>query len=251
MNAPTVCCRGCRRSCRRPEPEPDPEPELIESTGPEGDVQAPGDDRIRAKIADVIKTRVRQSPAIQVESVAPLTRGRGRGPDPLILNSGMRGTLPPEPPLTAAKRQEWSEEPPLVEPEARYDSFEQPDLPQPEPQPQAIQPRIPVAEPKKVVQHTQRRAPQPSSRAIAEAQPALQFEESAQVAYDLPPLSLLNKPANVTRHHLSDDALEENARMLETCWMITASRARSSRSVPARLSPCMNWSPRRASKPAV
>ncbi|RKT27971.1 DNA translocase FtsK [Roseovarius halotolerans] len=200
---------------RRPEPEPDPEPELIESTGPEGDVQAPGDDRIRAKIADVIKTRVRQSPAIQVESVAPLTRGRGRGPDPLILNSGMRGTLPPEPPLTAAKRQEWSEEPPLVEPEARYDSFEQPDLPQPEPQPQAIQPRIPVAEPKKVVQHTQRRAPQPSSRAIAEAQPALQFEESAQVEYDLPPLSLLNNPANITRHHLSDDALEENARMLE------------------------------------
>ncbi|MCZ0813672.1 MAG: DNA translocase FtsK 4TM domain-containing protein [Pseudomonadota bacterium] len=198
---------------RRPEPEP--EPELIESTGPQGDVQAPGDDRIRAKIADVIKTRVRQSPMIQVESVAPLTRGRGRGPDPLILNSGSRDVLPPEPPLTAAQREGWPDDPPRVAPESQPHPQEQPDLPQPEPQAQASQPRIPVAEPRKVVQHTQRRAPQPSSRAIAEAQPALQFEESAQVEYDLPPLSLLNNPANITRHHLSDDALEENARMLE------------------------------------
>ncbi len=196
-------------------PEPDPEPELIESTGPQGDVQAPGDDRIRAKIADVIKTRVRQSPALQVESVAPLTRGRGRGPDPLILNSGARDVLPPEPPLTSAQRQGWPDDPPLAAPEAQHHPHEQPDLPQPEPQAQAMQPRIPVAEPRKVVQHTQRRAPQPSSRAIAEAQPALQFEESAQVEYELPPLSLLNNPANITRHHLSDDALEENARMLE------------------------------------
>ena len=31
----------------------------------------------------------------------PLTKGRGRGPDPLILNSGA-GELPPEPPVTSA-----------------------------------------------------------------------------------------------------------------------------------------------------
>jgi hypothetical protein len=33
---------------------------------------------------------------------------------------------------------------------------------------------------------------------------------------------LLASPATIQRHHAVDEALEENARMLETCWMITA-----------------------------
>ncbi|MFO7770993.1 MAG: DNA translocase FtsK 4TM domain-containing protein, partial [Roseovarius gahaiensis] len=212
---------------RRPEPEP--EPELVESYGPEGDVEAPGDDRIRAKITEVIKNRVRQNPAIRVESVAPLTKGRGRGPDPLILNTSppRAADLPAEPPLTAAQAPTMSQEPPLtaaepsqpMRPEAQPVHAYQPQPEQPEmqvpPQPAPAQPRIPVAEPKKVVQHTPRKASQPSSRAMAEAQPALQFEDSMQTEYELPPLSLLNNPANIVRHHLSDDALEENARMLE------------------------------------
>ncbi|NHQ73905.1 DNA translocase FtsK [Roseovarius gahaiensis] len=212
---------------RRPEPEP--EPELVESYGPEGDVEAPGDDRIRAKITEVIKNRVRQNPAIRVESVAPLTKGRGRGPDPLILNTSppRAADLPAEPPLTAVQAAVMPQEPPLtaaepsqpMRPEAQPVHAYQPQPEQPEmqvpPQPAPAQPRIPVAEPKKVVQHTPRKASQPSSRAMAEAQPALQFEDSMQTEYELPPLSLLNNPANIVRHHLSDDALEENARMLE------------------------------------
>ncbi len=197
--------------------EPEPEPELVESFGPDTDVEAPGDDRIRAKITEVIKNRVRQNPALRVESVAPLTKGRGRGPDPLILNTARTGGLPPEPPLTAAHVQPMPQEPHLT---AAPQQAWQPEPVQPEmpmqPQPEAAQPRIPVAEPKKVVQHTPRKAPQPSARAMAEAQPKLQFEEAAQVEYDLPPLSLLNNPANIVRHHLSDEALEENARMLES-----------------------------------
>ncbi|MEO0372077.1 MAG: DNA translocase FtsK, partial [Pseudomonadota bacterium] len=74
---------------------------------------------------------------------------------------------------------------------------------------------IPVAEPRKVVQHTARKAPQPSAQARAEAQPALQFEERPRPAFELPELSLLTNPVTIQRHHLSDDALEENARMLE------------------------------------
>ncbi|EDM70605.1 cell division protein FtsK [Roseobacter sp. AzwK-3b] len=212
----------------------DPEPELIESYGPEGDVDAPGDDRIRAKIADVIKTRVRQSPAVQVPSVAPLTKGRGRGPEPLVLNTARSaGGLPPEPPLTAAHAAMPTDPYPQADPyvmaddpygpDDAYDGYDAYDaygaemeLPEPERGYQAAEaPRIPVAEPKKVVQHAPRRAPQPSTRALAEAQPRLQFEERAQADYDLPPLSLLSSPENITRHHLSDDALEENARMLE------------------------------------
>ncbi len=54
----------------------------------------------------------------------------------------------------------------------------------------------------------------PSSRAQAEAQPALAFDPP-EVAFDLPPLSLLTSPDDVQRYSLSDEALEENARMLE------------------------------------
>ena len=71
----------------------------------------------------------------------------------------------------------------------------------------------PVAEPadRALVQPTAKRATQ-SRRAKSEAQPGL-FDTSE--GYELPPLSLLTSPSNVQRHVLSDEALEENARMLE------------------------------------
>ena len=55
----------------------------------------------------------------------------------------------------------------------------------------------------------------PSRQAIAEAQPALRFDDHTP-AYELPPLSLLSNPAAIQRHSLSHEALEENARMLES-----------------------------------
>ena len=97
--------------------EPMPEQELVE-TAPQfshGEPPAPSDDRIKAKIADVIKSRVRQSPTIQSAIAAPLTKGRGHGPVPLVLDTtpahlradppltgGGIPSLPPEPQLTAA-----------------------------------------------------------------------------------------------------------------------------------------------------
>jgi DNA segregation ATPase FtsK/SpoIIIE, S-DNA-T family len=86
------------------------------------------------------------------------------------------------------------------------------------PQPRAPEAAIydlPVAEPRKpVVEQPQRKAVVPSTRAKAESQPALAFEDS-DTGFELPPLSLLSHPNGVERHHLSDEALEENARMLE------------------------------------
>jgi S-DNA-T family DNA segregation ATPase FtsK/SpoIIIE len=68
-----------------------------------------------------------------------------------------------------------------------------------------------------VVQHGARRAIKPSSQAIAEAQPTLDLEPKAvDQTYVKPPLSLLMSPSSVERHVLSDDALESNARMLES-----------------------------------
>lgn len=72
----------------------------------------------------------------------------------------------------------------------------------------------PMPEPKSVVQHPARKVVKPSSRAKAEAQPTLKFADSAS-AFELPPLNLLESPIEVQRHHLSDESLEENARMLE------------------------------------
>ncbi|MFZ5708936.1 MAG: DNA translocase FtsK 4TM domain-containing protein [Pseudomonadota bacterium] len=74
--------------------------------------------------------------------------------------------------------------------------------------------RRPEPDARRVVQHGTRRSA-PSRKALAEAQPALNFGEVAP-AYDLPPLSLLSAPSTVERHQLSDEALEENARMLES-----------------------------------
>jgi len=76
-------------------------------------------------------------------------------------------------------------------------------------------PTAPIPDAKKVVQHTARKAATPSKKARAEAQPGLQFDDAPRV-YDLPPLSLLSNPEVVERHQMSDSALEENARMLES-----------------------------------
>ncbi len=200
-------------------PDPMPEPELVENGVVDHDAEAPGEDRIKARISDVIRTRVRQSPHVQVDSVAPLTRGRGRGPQPLVLNTDVPTApdLPPEPPLTAAQVA-LPPEPPLSASQAPIEVIdEQPYVAEPAMQvtdvarPMAI----PTAEPRKVVQHPPRKPVQPSQKAKAEAQLALQFEEKPGVEYELPPLNLLSNPSVVQRHHLSDDALEENARMLE------------------------------------
>ncbi|MEH6749179.1 MAG: DNA translocase FtsK [Paracoccaceae bacterium] len=235
-----------------------PEPELVEQYPAAAFAQhdlAPGDDRIRAKIADVIKSRVRPVPPMAPAQHAPLTRGRGRGPDPLVFNP-TRTAIKAEPPLTAAHKgvvaaaasaamtpvasiaaaatpvayaagshddnifddsYDNAYDAPFDQVDDAdqddYDAFayqaDQPYTLQPEPM------QIPVAQPRSMVQHPPRKPVQPSTRAKAEAQPALKFDPEEAV-YELPPLALLSNPALIQRHHLSDEALEQNARMLES-----------------------------------
>ncbi len=198
---------------RRPDPEPEAELVTQEFTGDVPEASSP--DSVRDKIAAAIRNRSpRMEPEVApIPEDKPLTKGRGRGPDPLVLNTGTH--LPPEPPLTAGQMHipaapAWDEDAPLVD--------DMPDdIPEMVPEMPAAyaDAPIPVAEPRKVVQHTARKAPAPSAQARAEAQPALQFEERPRPAFELPELSLLTNPVTIQRHHLSDDALEENARMLE------------------------------------
>lgn len=211
---------------RRPDPEPMPEPELVERA-PMGDFpdMPIGDDRIRAKIADVI--RARSGPATPTPQPIPvdkpLTKGRGHGPQPLLLNPDPVPAavadqhhdmmLRPEPVLSHAPQAGLPPEPPLTAPQIAPQIAPTDVLPLDEPV--RTEAQIPVAEPRKVVQNPPRKAPVQSRRAREEAQPALNFEEP-KVEFELPPLSLLTNPVDISRHHLSDEALEENARMLES-----------------------------------
>ena len=74
---------------------------------------------------------------------------------------------------------------------------------------------IPSVNHKKVVQPPPRKIFAKSVRAKNEAQPDLDFDGISQ-EFELPPLSLLTNPTNIQRHTLSDEALEENARLLES-----------------------------------
>ncbi|MEC7299444.1 MAG: DNA translocase FtsK [Pseudomonadota bacterium] len=255
---------------RRAEPEVMPEPELIEETPRmvAAPVPAPGNDRIRARIAEVVRSRTAQPQSQAVEPPMqddkPLTRGRGHGPRPLLFDK--QRSEPPltsvapravaEPPLTApasrvvqpaaqapvqptaqpeaqmvedeyAPYDAYSEEAEYIEADAdmapeydaEYDAaydaaYDVPAQPMAAPQPAPIPRAAPAAPRASVVQHTPRKAIVPSTRAQLEQQPSLQFEDNA-VDYELPPLGLLADPRNIERHVLSDEALEENAKMLE------------------------------------
>ena len=66
-----------------------------------------------------------------------------------------------------------------------------------------------------ITQGLTRTGAHPSRRASAEAQPRLAFDD-VKLTYELPPLSLLASVDTVQRNQLSNEALEENARMLES-----------------------------------
>ncbi len=184
--------------------QPAPEPELLEREPVAGDeIDAPTDDRIREKIADVIKARVRR-PLTAPEAAVARHRAAAATPAPSPQHRV-------EPPLTA----------PAAPPVARETAPEE-IIPVPHSERVAeldAEPSraagfvVPPSEPRKVVQHSTKKSA-PSRAAMADAQPSLPLEAEKPV-YEFPPLSLLTNPVTIERHHLSDEALEENARMLE------------------------------------
>ncbi len=192
---------------------PEMEPELVEPTlsYDASTTEAPTDERIKAKIADVIKSRVRHTPMLSALRAEPPV-ARGRGPTPLIADTQPRVTMPaPAPaPQDLMPEPEVFDDADAFEDETYAAEVLNDEMPAARPTYQAP----PVLQPRKVVQHTQKKPVQPSRQAQAEAQPALQFDEQA-AEYETPPLSLLTSPIAVERHLLSDEALEENARMLE------------------------------------
>jgi S-DNA-T family DNA segregation ATPase FtsK/SpoIIIE len=215
------------------------EPELVEPVLSEDlDLDdMPDDDRIKARISSVIRARTRAPEDTLSPIAAAIQRrepslNRPRGPEPLIANirplasPGLRS----EPPVLGGA--------PAVPPQVPVanafakDDFVTPDQPEMDDDlleddldwqgdvdaaddaaPQRVTPMTLDRRP--VVQHVAKKPVAPSTRAMAEAQPRLRFDDAAP-AYELPPLSLLTNPTTIQRMALSDESLEENARMLET-----------------------------------
>ncbi|NNF24407.1 MAG: DNA translocase FtsK [Rhodobacteraceae bacterium] len=148
-----------------------------------------GDDRIKAKIADVIRSRT--------GAIADLHAARD---EPPLVRRAMAGSDLEDDDLAGREM-----------PDAEL--VEQGYIPGPLSSPVFGSHRA-APEAKKVVQHAPKKSVQPSRKARTEAQPSL-FEERYSGGYELPPLNLLESPEVIERAQLSDEALEENARMLE------------------------------------
>ncbi|GKY86331.1 DNA translocase FtsK [Sinisalibacter aestuarii] len=220
---------------RNADPMPDLEPELVDAGAFQGDVPegAGTSDRISAKIANALKAR--RNPGAPDEP--PLTMAQGEPMSPMsaaIASAAARArarqdaqggkVLRAEPPVMRAPAQPpaaqaMPAEPPVEElnifaepaPDEDWDPGFDGDF---EPDYEAAFTPAPAPAPKAVVQHNTRKTA-PSTRARAEAQPTLNFGDN-HAAFELPPLNLLADPVAIERHHLSDEALEENARMLES-----------------------------------
>ena len=206
--------------------QPDPEPELIElEQGWNPDM--PQEDRIKARISDVIRTRVQRSPDFPVAPppLPPAARVeppvmRPKGPVTLMADTRPQPRPAPAPaPQWQAEVEEDGEDLPVnMSTEDRsWDDEVEDDLDRLDELEDDLPPARPMAftpDRKGVVQHAVKK-PAPSRQAMAESQPALRFDEAAS-QYELPPLSLLASPTTIQRSQLSDEALEENARMLES-----------------------------------
>ena len=149
------------------------------------------EDRVMARIAAAVRRRdeARRTDATPMAIDVPVLDEDddedsiidGRADDPYV--------APPPPAPRALDRRNSAPEPPVARPEA-------PPAPR--------------------VQQPERKPPAKSSRARHEEQPSFGFSDADGPDYENPPLSLLENPSTIVRQQLSNDALEQNARMLET-----------------------------------
>ena len=186
------------------------------------DLDAPSPTRIGARITSIIRARAAQSD----DAASPLTadtKAFGRTPlviDPRASTPGLRLSEPPVTKSKSANTQDsaWTEAKDAATDD--WNGFDTADEDDEDGDIQAFSRSALAADHRPIaplVQSTLKRAA-PSRQAMAEAQPRLNFdaEPEAGTGYELPPLSLLTPPSVVLRNQVSTEALEENARMLES-----------------------------------
>jgi S-DNA-T family DNA segregation ATPase FtsK/SpoIIIE len=141
-------------------------------------------DRVRSRINDAIKSKVLRARSMRISDEPAVTEN--------IFREQPDDEDPAAPALGGASR-DMDEEPAAFTTTRRPASYEE--------QKSVVKPRT--------------QAPvQQSKKAKAEAQPSL--FKGPEVDYETPPLELLASPSTIVRHQLSDESLEENARMLES-----------------------------------
>ena len=186
------------------------------------DLDVPSQTRIGARITSIIRARAAQTD----DAASPLTadtKAFGRAPlviDPRSSTPGLRLSEPPVTKSKSAITQDtgWTEaEDAATEDWKEFDAADEDDE---DGDIQAFSRSALAADHRPIaplVQSTLKRAA-PSRQAMAEAQPRLNFdaEPEAGTGYELPPLNLLTPPSVVQRKQVSTEALEENARMLES-----------------------------------
>ena len=189
-----------------------PEPELVAQR--EVADAAPVDGaRVKARITNAIRNRkAPEAPVIIGGMRVEPKLTAGKGPQPLLLDvRNTEDAVFDDAELTDVEEQNIFAAPTAILHRALASAAEN-SVTEPAPVARVV---VPTPEPKKVVQHALQRSVIPSKQALQEMQPGLQFEDK-YANYEMPPLSLLASPSVIERHHLPDEALEQNARMLES-----------------------------------
>ncbi len=194
--------------------------DLIE-IGMDDDLDSPSQTSIKARLTSIIRARSGQG-----EETTPPTSD-AKAPARAPLGNEPRSSTPglrlSEPPITKAKsataqNSAWPNSSEAAQAES-WNGFGAQDDDE-EDEVQAFSRSALAADHRPIaplVQSTLKRAA-PSRQALAEAQPSLNFDAKPQAGscYELPPLNLLTSPSIVQRNKVSTEALQENARMLES-----------------------------------
>jgi S-DNA-T family DNA segregation ATPase FtsK/SpoIIIE len=206
------------RMARRAQPD---------STDADDDALLDGDDRVRGKINDAIRSRLRSD-----RMMAAAARQRV---EPVVSQPQKAAPVAPVVPVHDPIDDEEEAYAPAVRMAATPrlaarlldgraqvddtgvvhddpDDLDDPDDVAPAAMGAGAIPRYEPPRPR--VEHSVHRTT-PSRQAAAEAQPGLRFDDEEDDPFVPPPLSLLRDPSGVEKTYLSDEALEENARMLE------------------------------------
>ena len=187
------------------------------------------EDRLQARISDAVKSRLRVEPAFedaaseaqshvfQPQDASP--KGAAGVPSQFALGEPLLTGLRREPQLSADRSSQVFQTEGQALVSSAGDEDAQPLYPEPEYGEQdtnfSLRSAIPRPEARTIVHPPLKVSQAQSARAQQEAQPSLKFEDP-KTDFELPPLGLLASPISVARHQLSDESLEENARLLES-----------------------------------
>ena len=210
--------------------EEDPSPlELPLNSHAQSSAPAGPEDRLQARISDAVKSRLRFEPAFEdaaseAQSHVSLPQdaspeGAAGMPSQFALGEPLLTGLRREPKLSADRFSQVFQTEGQALASSAGDEDAQPLYPEPEYGEQdtnfSLRSAIPRPEARTIVHPPLKVSQAQSARAQQEAQPSLKFEDP-KTDFELPPLGLLASPISVARHQLSDESLEENARLLES-----------------------------------